>query len=86
MKFKPIFAMTCVLAMFGTTPALAGAPDDPGAGGQAVKATVALYKSAGIPFGQAVSEFVQNSDANLGGQVSAINEPNPPNDNGGGND
>ncbi|MDP1668367.1 hypothetical protein [Phaeovulum sp.] len=86
MKFKPIFAMTCVLAMFGTTPALAGAPDNPGAGGQAVKAAVASVKAAGFTWGEIVSEFVQTTDGTLGEQVSAINEPNPANDNGGGND
>lgn len=86
MKFKPVFATTCVVAAFAASAALAGSPDNPGAGGQAVKAAVEAFRAAGIPWGQVVSEFVHTSDGNLGEQVSAINEPNPANDNGGGND
>lgn len=86
MKFRHIFATTCVLAAFGATSALAGAPDDPGLGGQAVKEAVQFYRDLGMTFGEAVSEYVQTTDATLGGEVSALNEPNPANDNGGGND
>ncbi|GEM_PF-6960227 len=86
MKFKPIFAVACVVAAFGASSALAGAPDNPGAGGQAVKAAVAYAKEQGLNWGQVVSDFVHTYDTNLGNEVSALNEPNPANDNGGGND
>lgn len=86
MKFKPILAITCVATAFGASSALAGAPDNPGAGGQAVKEAVAFYKDLGMTWGEAVSDYVQTTDDNLGGQVSSLNEPNPANDNGGGND
>lgn len=86
MKFKPIFAMTWVVAAFAALPSLAGAPDDPGAGGQAVKETVAAAKELGYTWGELVVEYFAGEDINLGEAVSSINEPNPANDNGGGND
>ncbi|WP_372840816.1 hypothetical protein [Phaeovulum sp.] len=86
MQLKPIFAVACVAAAFGVSSAYAGAPDSPGAGGKAVKEAVAAVKGAGLTWGEVVSDFVQNNDGNLGNQVSALNEPNPANDNGGGND
>ena len=70
--------------------AMAGSPDNPGAGGQAVKNATQTYKEYGLNWGQAVSDYV-HAGGNLGEAVQGAKEygggdPNPSNDNGGGND
>lgn len=73
-----------------TSSALAGSPDNPGAGGQGISATVEEFRQVGVTWGSAVSEFVRTSDKNVGDEVRNYKGdggfPNPANDNGGGND
>ncbi len=51
-----------------------------------MREAVAFVRDLGATWGEVVSDVVQTTDATLGEAVSAINEPNPANDNGGGND
>lgn len=86
MKLKPVFAMSCVVAAFAASPSLAGSPDDPGAGGQRVKAMVEWARETGTTFGAQTSYYVHDSDGTNGADVSPLNAPNPGSDSGGGND
>lgn len=90
MKTERLIVLLASLALFAS-PAIAGAPDNPGAGGQAVKAAVEATKAGGATWGSVVSEFVHTTDGNLGGAIQDAKDalggsPNPANDNGGGND
>lgn len=81
-------ALLVGLAVIGlSSPLFAGAPDNPGAGGQAVKEFVQETKQDGTPPGQVIKDFdpplgqlVQEAKDFLGGA------PNPANDKGKGND
>jgi hypothetical protein len=88
MKISALVASAGLLIALASGPALAGKPDDPGAGGQSVKAAVEFVKDSGATWGSVVSEFVHTSDGNLGQAVKSVpgGRPNPANDNGGGND
>ena len=83
MRFK-IIAPALAVFLGLSTSAMAGSPDSPGAGGQAVKNAVGLYKESGTNFGAAVSTVVQ-SGGNLGKEIQTVKEyaggdPNPDND------
>ena len=89
MRFKIIAPALAVFIGLSTS-AMAGSPDNPGAGGQAAKDAVGYYKDAGTNFGAAVSSVVQGG-GNLGKEVQSVKEyiggdPNPDSDKGGGND
>ena len=90
MKYSLIVSLVTSFALFAS-PVTAGAPDNPGAGGQRVKAAVEEAKGLGLTWGEIVSDTVQTSDETLGGLIQETKDsfggsPNPANDNGGGND
>ena len=87
--FKFLAAASLIAAV--SSPALAGSPDNPGAGGQAVKAAVETVKANGATWGSVVSANAQTpGNPNLGQAIQDAKDalggsPNPANDHGGGN-
>ena len=93
MRTIGLLTSVAVLAAALVSPAFAGSPDNPGAGGQEVstEAQNAPSTYGTKNFGEAVSTYVQQSDSNLGDAIKAWNDanggsPNPSNDSGSGND
>lgn len=95
MSFKFSLAVAAAIAM--TSAAHAGQPDNPGARGDTVKASIEAWKQDTPPydlydnFGDAVSSFAKGGNYNLGQALKASagftgGTPNSDNDNGGGND
>lgn len=82
---RTIAAIGILVALFGT-PAVAGSPDDPGAGGRFLSGLA----EGGADFGQGTADIAQGGNApgqGLETQKDALGgSPNPSNDNGGGND
>lgn len=85
-----IAAPALIAALGLSAAAMAGSPDNPGAGGQAVQNAAHVTKEIGTNWGSIVSEY-SKAGGNLGEAVQGAKEydggdPNPSNDNGGGND
>jgi hypothetical protein len=85
-------SIASVLLVTMAVPAFAGQPDNPGAGGQQIKSINQYLRENDTNLGQAIKlerEFYP--DFSLGEFVQGVKEaeggdPNPANDNGGGND
>ncbi|WP_157935802.1 hypothetical protein [Paracoccus zhejiangensis] len=74
-------------------PALAGSPNNPGAGGQFLRDEARELKESGSTVGEFLNETREaDPDFTLGGHIQEFGErflgstPNPANDRGGGND
>ena len=97
MKATLILAAGSLLLGLAASPAMAGQPNNPGAGGEGVRVSVEIIRDREInpqPFGQAISERVLNDavygDWRPGERVQDTKgfhggDPNPNNDIGGGN-
>jgi hypothetical protein len=80
-----IISASCAIAIGATTPVFAGEPDNPGVGGQVISS---VARSGNL---SQVNRDIREDGRTLGGDVQDVRaynggNPNPDNDNGGGND